>query len=265
MQPHSPRRVIIHAGFHKTGTKTVQNVLKAHHQLLAPHVCVILKSDIRGLCTAALAYSQRPDTTRLHHFRNEAALCFGDMPADDARPILISAEDLAGAIPGRRKRIGYPHATALLSSLIAQMTPDCAPHIYLSTRAPAAWLKSCYAHNLRHARTRLSLDAFVAAHTGPRLDDIAAEIASTLDPVPVTTAALEETSGAAEGPLTPILDLLAFPDALRARLRPTTVSNPSLPPHILDELLELNRNEDDGARRNAAKKQFIADYMRRTQ
>ena len=265
MPPHNPRRMIIHAGFHKTGTTTVQNILKAQHPFLAPHVCVILKSDIRDLCEAALAYSAQPSKTQLATFRDEAAACFGTMPEDDPRPILISAEDLCGAIPGRRGRIGYPQAKALLATLISQIAPDCAPHVYLSTRAPAPWLKSCYAHNLRHGRTRLSLDDFIAAHAGPSLDEIAADIASALGHVPVTTAALEDTSTSAQGPLTPILDLLELSDAVRDPLRPTSVANPSLPADIQAALLILNREEDDGATRNAAKKQLVADYQRRTQ
>ena len=257
--------MIIHAGFHKTGTTTVQNVLKAQHLLLAPHVCVILKSDIRDLCAAALAYSAQPSETRLAIFRDEAAACFGTMPEDDPRPILISAEDLCGAFPGRRGRIGYPHAKALLATLISQIAPDCTPQVYLSTRAPNAWLKSCYAHNLRHSRTCLSLEEFVTAHAGPSLEQIAADIASALGHVPVTTAALEDTSTSVHGPLTPILDLMALPEVLRKPLQPTAVGNPSLPPDILDALLKLNREEDDGATRNAAKKQLVADYQRRTQ
>jgi hypothetical protein len=257
--------MIIHAGFHKTGTTTVQNVLKAQHPFLTPHLCVILKSDIRDLCEAALAYSAQPSKTRLATFRDEAAACFGTMPEDDPRPILISAEDLCGAIPGRHGRIGYPHAKALLATLISQIALDCAPQVYLSTRAPTAWLKSCYAHNLRHGRTCLSLEDFITAHAGPSLDKIAADIASALGRVPVTTAALEDTSTSAHGPLTPILDLLALPEALRKPLRPTSVGNPSLPPDILDALLKLNRAKDDGTTRNKAKKQLVADYQRRTQ
>lgn len=262
MQAPSPRPMIIHAGFHKTGTTTVQNVLKAQHPFLAPHVCVILKSDVPQLCQTALAYATEPSRARLGAFRDEAATCFGEMPDDDTRPILMSAEDMCGAIPGRSGRIGYPHATTLLKTLISQITPDCAPQIYLSTRASLPWLKSCYAHNLRHGRTRLSRDEFIAAHAGPSLRDIADEIASALGGVPVATAALEDTSTSAQGPLTPILDLLNLATDLRGPLRPTSIGNPSLPPDIQDAFLLLNREEDDGAKRSAAKKQLIADYLR---
>jgi hypothetical protein len=187
------------------------------------------------------------------------------MPEDDTRPILMSAEDMCGAIPGRGGRIGYPHAKTLLRTLISQIAADCAPQIYLSTRASPAWLKSCYAHNLRHGRTRLSHDEFIEAHSGPSLRDIADDIASALGDVPVTTAALEDTSSSAQGPLTPILDLLNLASKLRGPLRPTSIANPSLPPDIQDAFLLLNRQEDDGAKRSAAKKQLIADYLREKQ
>ena len=257
MQAPSPRPMIIHAGFHKTGTTTVQNVLKSQYPFLSPHVCVILKSDVSQLCQTAQAYATKPGKARLSAFREAAAACFGDMSDDDARPILLSAEDLCGAIPGRSGRIGYPHATTLLTTLISQITPDCAPQIYLSTRAALPWLKSCYAHNLRHGRTRLSRDDFIAAHAGPSLRDIADDIASALDGVPLTTAALEDTSASAQGPLTPILDLLNLATELREPLRPTSVANPSLPPDIQTAFLLLNREENDGARRSAAKNSWL--------
>lgn len=257
--------MIIHAGFHKTGTTTVQNMLKAQHAFLSPHVCVILKSDIRDLCEAALAFSTHPSKAQLTTFRAHAASCFGDMPDDDQRPILISAEDLSGAIPGRRGRPGYPHAKPLLTALVSELAPNITPHVYFSTRAPALWLKSCYAHNLRHSRLRQSQDDFIKKYAGHVLDDIAQDIALALNDVPVTTAPLEDTSAHAQGPLTPILDLLDLPHALREPLRPTAITNRSLPPDILEGLLKLNREVDDGIKRSDAKTKLIADYQRRTQ
>ena len=264
MQAPNSRKMIIHAGFHKTGTTTVQSVLKARHTQIAPHVCVILKSDIAQLCQSALAYSENPDTPHLDGFRDQAAGCFGALTDNDTRPVLISAEDLCGMFPGRRGRIGYPQAPELLSTLISQLASEFAPHLYLSTRDTDPWLTSCYAHNLRHARMRMSRDEFVSVHAGPSLHQIADRIRASVGNVPVTTAALEETTRMAQGPLTPVLDLLGMPPEVRIHLRPTAVANPSLPPDIQDAFLLLNRQEDDSGARSAAKKKLIADYRNAT-
>jgi hypothetical protein len=90
MQAHNKRQMIIHAGFHKTGTSTVQSVLKAQHRRLSPHVNVIIKTDIPALCQAALAYSDEPTTSHLAAYQAEATACFGEA-TDDPRPVLISA------------------------------------------------------------------------------------------------------------------------------------------------------------------------------
>lgn len=258
MQGPDKRLLIIHAGFHRTGTSTVQSVLKAQHSRLAHHVSVILKPDIAALCQAALAYAERPDTSTLGAFQTAAQSHFKTDP-EDQRPILMSAEDLCGMFPGRKGRIGYPHAKALLSTLVSVVGPAFAPHIYLSTRQSMPWLKSCYAHNLRHARVRLSFEDFMVAHDGPSLQDIAEDIRSELEGTPVTTCCLKDSSAMPEGPLSPILDLLDMPAALRGYLRPPAIVNASFPPDIQAAFLLLNRDEDDGAVRRAAKKQLIAN------
>ncbi len=62
------RRIVIHAGFHKTGTTTVQQTLKAHATVLAPHLQVVLREDMEAVCEAARAYSLAPDEGLLAQF-----------------------------------------------------------------------------------------------------------------------------------------------------------------------------------------------------
>jgi hypothetical protein len=162
--------------------------------------------------------------------------------------------------PGRRGRIGYPQAATLLRTLVNEISTVYTPQVYLSTRSSQAWLISCYAHNLRHARMRLSRDDFIAVHAGPSLQDIADEIASALGRISVTTASLDDTSSLTEGPLTPILDLLGLPARLRTHLKTTKIANQSLPPDIQAAFLLINRKEVNGDKRSAAKKQLIASY-----
>jgi hypothetical protein len=50
-----PRRVILHAGFHKTGTTSVQEFLRANRSALKKHVAIRLKPQMRDLIHAARA------------------------------------------------------------------------------------------------------------------------------------------------------------------------------------------------------------------
>ena len=52
--------VVIHAGFHKTGTTSVQTALTENAERLAPHLRVLLKPDFKPLTDAARACSVAP-------------------------------------------------------------------------------------------------------------------------------------------------------------------------------------------------------------
>ena len=56
---------------------------------------------------------------------------------------------------------------------------------------------------------------------------------------------LEEISGAAFGPATPLLDLMRLPGSRRTRLQPPRHMNRRRDPETLDQLLTLNRSELD--------------------
>ncbi len=263
MQASEPRRVIIHAGFHKTGTTSVQRALEHSRQALAPCLHVILKPDIPDLCQAAIAYARAPSEEALELFRQQAAQCFANLPAGDMRPLLISAEDLCGQIPGRHGRVGYPQAPVLLAALISVVPAHAAVRIYLSTRARTPWLRSCYAHHLRHGRMQMSEATFMKKHAhSPALTDVAAAIAAHLKGIPVVTYALEDVTSHPQGPLTPLLDLAGIAADDRTITHPHRRANRSLPPDILAQFLVLNRQEADATTRNAAKQALITAHRR---
>lgn len=251
-----PPPLIIHPGFHRTGTTAIQHALEASRDVLSPWR-IMLKQDIPALCAAARDYARRPTQAGLARFNPAAKALAEDKP----RPTVISAEDLCGLIPGRRERQGYPAAPALLAALIDAL-PGYAPQIYLTTRAPEAWLKSCHAHHIRHTRLTVDLATYDATQTGTDLDALARNIATQLAPVPVTHVALDSTTALPHGPLTPLLDLMNIPQAARDRMPPTLRPNAALPAHILDALLELNQSDLSAETLALRKRALIADYRR---
>jgi hypothetical protein len=50
-------RIVIHAGFHKTGTTSVQTMLDANRRILGRRLRIYLKSDFGSLTKAARAFS----------------------------------------------------------------------------------------------------------------------------------------------------------------------------------------------------------------
>jgi hypothetical protein len=261
-------RVIIHAGFHKTGTTTVQRALDTYRALIEPYARILLKPDIAEVCDAALLYARAPSPTALTAFSTAMRAHLTAWDPADQRAVIISAEDLCGLIPGRRGRQGYPHASALLQQLITDLAaffPSAQPQLYFSTREGEAWMRSCHAHHLRHARCTLDeFDYATEQRADADLTAIVAGIAAHVDPVPVTAAALEDSTTLPHGPLTPLLDLLDLPRMLRNQIAPLTPANTALPRDISTAFLALNRSDLDEPALATAKRALIANHKKAT-
>ncbi|MGJ8621229.1 MAG: hypothetical protein ACSHW1_00525 [Yoonia sp.] len=263
--PDGQRRIVIHAGFHRTGTTTVQRVLAKNRDILAPFLQVILKEDIAAICSAAGRYARVPRPSNLAKFAQQVGDHFAGLDPADARPILLSAEDLCGPIPGRRGRAGYPHAPDLLKTLIAGLPPTLAPHVFLSTRDFQSWQHSCYAHHLRYSQMQDSLQTYLDDQSASNdLEGQAQDIRAALEDTPVTTRAIEDMANLPQGPLTPLLDLVDLPADQRAPLRPRRALNRSMPPDILKQFLLVNRTEHDPDTCKAAKFALVAAYKKGT-
>ena len=52
------RKIIIHAGFHKTGTTSLQQNLRANRAVLRPDIRLVLRPGMTALCESARAYSR---------------------------------------------------------------------------------------------------------------------------------------------------------------------------------------------------------------
>ncbi|PJE29082.1 hypothetical protein SAMN06297129_1043 [Pseudooceanicola antarcticus] len=261
---HKPRalpRLILHAGFHKTGTSSVQEMLDAAREVLSPQLRILLKRDMEALTAATRDHGGAPSPESLGRVETEAARLFDRLDPADPRPLLISSEDLSGLIPGRLGRRGYPEAPALLTALLHGLARSwgALPEVtlYLSTRAPEAWVRSCHHHHLRVARMRDDAASYAAAQgDATDLRAMARRIARALPEVTLATRALEETSDLPHGPLTPLLDLAGVPGEIRDRIPALPPANASLR-GLADQFLALNRSELDREALKEAKKALI--------
>lgn len=253
--------ILVHAGFHKTGTSSLQQSLAANRAALAPAARVLLRDDMRGLTEAARAYSRTLEDVEWALFLYEAALVFTALDPDDPRPVLISSEDLSGDMPFRHGRSDYAAASQLMAGLrdtAARHLPAARISFLFTTRAAGPWVRSCHAQHVCASRMTETLEAY-SARALPHADlgAMATRIAAAVAPAPLHRAALEEIGTRPLGPLDALLDLAGIDPALRARLTPVPPANRALPEETLAALLTLNRADRPWAEVSAEKKRLI--------
>lgn len=216
-------RIVIHAGFHKTGTTSVQSMLRENAALLEPHVRVYLKDAFEGLTESTRSFSLDPTKKTLAAVARFSTAFFNEIALDDPRPILMSSEDLAGHMPGRHGLECYDSAGLVMKALsdaaFLRFGKETDLTFYFSTRTREPWLRSTWWQNLRSTRLTDDFQTYSNQFDAARsLDQILEEIAVDVAPAHVTSFLLEEATDLPLGPLDPLLTLLDLTDLDRATL-----------------------------------------------
>lgn len=253
-------RVILHPGFHKTGTTTVQQALRINRAALSPHLRIVLRPGMIAVCEAARAWSRNRDPLDMALFRYELAQLADDWKAGDPRPVLLASEDLCGHMPGRHGLTSYSAAPSLMQAAvetIAQTRPKAGIALFFSTRAAEPWLASCHAQHLAASRMTLSAHDYAERFRASADLDAIVDAVAVAQPYPVHRQALDASRDRRLGPLDPLLDAVGLPEAQRAGLKPQPAANTAPPVHVLNRLLDLNRGDLDDAALRAAKKSLL--------
>jgi hypothetical protein len=241
-------RIVIHAGFHKTGTTSVQAMLKENATTLAPHLRVFLKEDFKDLTTRARAFSIDPKERTLAQVAKAAGAFFDTLDTRDERPILLSSEDLSGHLPGRHGLECYDSAGLVMKCIADAVAnrfgPYADPIFYFSTRDRGAWLRSTWWQNLRSTRLVQDFQSYCASFDEARdLEDILEEVSEDVAPAHVTSRKLEDATDMPFGPLEPILELLELPKLDRSSLKVLPPENVQPDIGIDSVFLALNRSD----------------------
>ena len=260
-------RVIVHAGFHKTGTTSLQDFLKDNSDALPPWLTYYGKAEFVGVDAAARTFGQRPFWWRRLWFRRSFRRFLERIPRDDT--IVLSCETFSGAMPGHRRTGGrmvekytetaIPLAQEILHCLRDHFGHGTSVEFLYTLRDRDSWLASIHGHLLRSIRLDEDLDAFRAGFR--QLPDLRADvsrIATALSPIPVHISWLEDYADQPEGPAGAILDLTEFPDALRDSLRPALLCNPGQSQELRHKFLELNRTDGKRADLKAEKEALLS-------
>lgn len=244
-----PPRVVVHGGFHKTGTTSAQQFLWSNGEFMFPRAALVLPGKLRhGAARMAVRYSRTGKAGHLSDYKDALAMVLGGLDLGLKRHAVISDENLCGRMPGRDGHEGYDAAPALMAATAEVIRdaihPDADIHFLFTTRDADIWLRSCWLHNLRNSRLELDFDAYRAFHEETaNLADTVEAIRQTVSPHPVHSVALEDLSGNPEGPAAAILQLLDHPRHLRDQMRPAQRLNTAPQPELADQLLEMNRSD----------------------
>ncbi len=236
--------VILHPGFHKTGTSSLQRGLAAHDAIMAPRLRYVLMTEMPEVIRAARKYSRKPKPMNLAAFGEAFDTFIQSLNADETRPLLITSEDLSGLIPGKYGVETYAASSPLMAravdGLLTRFGPKTKIDVWYTTRAPEAWQRSVYYQLLRGVRLTDDFTSFqnIWANAA-RLDDVVAQTAQLVEgKAHVDAGRLESCSGTALGPLGMFLDRYGISTK---GLPPLPIEN--VQPHgVAEELLKINRS-----------------------
>lgn len=237
-------RIVLHPGFHKTGTSTLQRTLKTNRVALAGYAKILLTRDIQPLADATRAWSRSRKPDDLNAVE-QAASAVMDTHGDGDVPLLISSEDLCGHMPGRFDLQTYDAAPTLMARIDAGLrarAPDADIRFHFSTRSAQSWLASCHMQHVRYSRMDLSVLRYAKVYAASAdLDAIVDQVAVALPDAQVSRKPLEDCTGRL-GPLGPVLDLIDVPYKHRRTLEKLPPQNVSMAPELRRALVELNRS-----------------------
>lgn len=253
-------RMLVHAGFHKTGTTSVQNMLSRNKRLLTQHTHIFQRKHFPSVCEHARAYSVSRKPYDLVGYTQGLREFFQTLEGAFDRHVCISSEDLVGHMPGRRNITSYEAAPMLMKAFVhtaEKILPDEVELVfYFSVREPEGWLRSCHSQHLRTIKMDLTSEEYAEAfRDSARLGRIVDMVRIAVAPHRVEWASLECTSDSPLGPLTPILDILEIPQDVRDQIQTFGRANPGLPQELRDEFLRINRLDIPHREAQAAKQE----------
>lgn len=244
-------RIIVHAGFHKTGTTTLQKHLARLRKPLAPYFTYYGQNDFKNAGARARIYAQRPFWHRRIRFRLSFRKFLKTIP--EAETIVLSRETFSGVMPGHRDWRGRlvteyaPITISLCQEVIRELHrrfgADAQIEFVFTTREREPWIRSVYGHLLRSIHLRDTFDDFRASF--PDLIDLEEEskrVAKALAPHKTHIFALEDYAGDRHGTAAIIMELTQVPLTLRDKLPAAARANAGQSRELEEAFFKLNHS-----------------------
>lgn len=199
------RRLIVHLGVHKTASTAIQRHLQRNAGALADRLIVRTPqegSPMRPLGRAGLAYSLRPGKDRAAALRQALADVLVDVPINDL-PVLLSHENIAGAMPGKDGETGLYPALPQIARAIKEAADAYHVEFVYYTRGMSSWPGSVWSQIVRTEGYTRDYQQFLAEIADlPAWDDLHRRLLASVGADDVTCFRLEdETDPARPGRL----------------------------------------------------------------
>lgn len=206
--PAGKRRLIVHCGVQKTGSTSIQRYLMQNADLLAGDLIVRTPAEgspMRPLGRAAIDFSFHPDSS---DSRQTLKVALDDvletLPAD-SRPVLLSHENLAGAMPGNGGETRLFPALPLILAIVKQHVTEFDVDFVYYTRRMSTWRPSVWAQAVRtDGYTRTEKEFMAETSDLPGWKDLSDRLTASVGADCVTRFRLEDETD----PLRPGLQLL---------------------------------------------------------
>ena len=246
-----PRRIILHPGFHRTGTSSIHEFLWTNRVALTPHVGVVLPGALEEAVRLCTGYSRDRNPLRLADLVDvlDRVLAEAGLAPETLgeRHLILSAAGLAGQMPGGNGVTDYaavPITCAFLTGYLAERYPGAEVRVLLTTRRTEEWLASIWRHQVVHQRQAQGWPAFgrelrQVVRFAPLIKDISEAVA----PAKVWTLPLEQATTHAKGPGGAVIELLGLPDSVTAGLIPAPPVNKGPEARLVNACLRLNQSD----------------------
>lgn len=227
-------KIILHFGFHKTGTTSLQQFLMKNRNVLTSYATCYFEEDLPQVAALARKYGKIPFFWNRRKYRKELRKFL--LGIEDSQTIVVSCEALGGIMPGYntfplKRVVSYiPIARKLMEDFYEALqkkfgdTADV--YCLFTTRSSDTWVKSVYEHICRSKNLNEKFTDFINSFPQlPNLEHDAELIASGIPNVTVMVAPLEIYSKKAFGPATAVLELLNIPESTYKKLKNTEPQN----------------------------------------
>lgn len=239
------RQILLHPGFHKTGTSSIQHYLWLNRETLAPYFDLRMFRHMKSVVRAAALFSRTQSPLDLVDMVGLLDAVFEEHPVSPDKDLLISCEGLGGQLPGSPNVKDYgamPTLITYLCGYLAERFPDAQVKIIFTTRGADDWLYSAYRQHLRGQRLTLDYKAFSARYqSAAQFDPIMSQVALAVEPLPVMQLPMEQAVLHPLGPGAMIVEQMNVPAALRASLLPVGRGNKGPGEKLWQEFLRTNR------------------------
>lgn len=230
---NTDRTIHLHLGFHKTGSTSLQELLRVNRGRLGADTLCFVQYDpeLRPVEAACKRYDRKPTPGNARALHKAWVRLMDRCARSGAARILISSENLSGRIPSLRDTAPPYAATGAILGILAGASAPARLEATLYLRDGWAWLDSLARHLARtRGETRTARDLAATekfAHPETLLSEAAARIAAEAG-FAVHTLAFEDDLNARLGPGESWLRQTGISDALLAGLEPVSAQNPGL-------------------------------------